>query len=113
MKKPITIILNILSIISAAILVILAAFCAYDWITISNTTFAYSIDFWLVIDYYAVGMLIFAAATFVFSLPDYLINRKDEAFQKSKKLSAVLSILSAICIVISIILYFLPFEINI
>ncbi len=112
MKKSITIILNILSIISTLILTIFVVFCAYDWVRLASTPFAYTIDFWWAMDYYAVGMLIFAAATFVFALPNWLINRKAEANQKSKKLSMILSVASAVCIVISIVLYFLPFNIG-
>lgn len=106
MKKPLSIILNILSIIAAAITLILAAFCAYDWINYASTDYAYTIDFWLVIDYYAVAMLIFSGVGLVFSIPDCFIAMSD----KSKKTAKILTVAFAAVIIISVILYFLPFS---
>lgn len=106
MKKPLSIILNILSIIAAAISLILAAFCAYDWINLASTDYAYTIDFWLVIDYYAVAMLIFSGAGLVFSIPNCFIATTE----KSKKTAKILTGAFAAVIIISVILYFLPFS---
>lgn len=106
MKKIITIILNVLSIISALALAVVTAFCAYDWIRLANTAYAYTVDFWWAMGYYVNLLLIFAPATLVFALPNFLINRKEETDQKTKKLSLVLSIVSAVVILISIVLCF-------
>lgn len=106
MKKPLSIILNILSIISASITLIFAAFLVYDWITISNTAYAYTIEFWLVIDYYAVAMLIFSGAGLVFSIPNCFIAESE----KSKKMAKILTVAFAAVVIISVILYFLPFS---
>ena len=106
MKKAISIILNVLSIISAAISLILAAFCAYDWITIANTQFAYTIEFWLVVDYYAVAMLIFSGAGIVFSIPNCFIATTE----KSKKTAKFLAVAFAAVAIVSVFLYFLPFN---
>lgn len=106
MKKPISIILNILSIIAAAISLILASFCAYDWITIANTQFAYTIEFWLVVDYYAVAMLIFSGAGIVFSIPNCFIADSE----KTKKAAKILTAAFALIAIISIVLYLLPFN---
>lgn len=106
MKKPISIILNILSIIAAAISLILAVFCAYDWINIASTDYAYTVEFWLVIDYYAVAMLIFSGAGLVFSIPNCFIA----ITEKSKKTAKILTVAFAAVSIISVILYFLPFN---
>lgn len=107
MKKPISIILKILSIISAAITLILAAFCAYDWIKIANTQFAYTVEFWLVVDYYAVAMLIFAGAGVALSLPNCFIA--DEG--KPKKTALIMTIAFVAVVLVSLVLYLLPFNI--
>lgn len=106
MKKPLSIILNILSIIATAISLILAAFCAYDWIKIANTHFAYTVEFWLVVDYYALAVLIFSGAGLVFSIPNCFIATTE----KSKKTAKFLTVAFAAVIIISVILYFLPFS---
>lgn len=106
MKKPISVILNILSIIAAVITLILAAFCAYDWVTYSNTQYAYTIEFWLIVDYYAVGMLIFSCAGLVFSIPNCFIADSE----KSKKTAKILTVAFAAVSVIAVVLYFLPFN---
>lgn len=107
MKKTISIILKILSIISAVITLILAAFCAYDWIAIANTQFAYTVEFWLVIDYYAVAMLIFAGTGAVLSLPNCFIA--DEG--KHKKTALIMTVAFAVVVLVSFILYLLPINI--
>ncbi len=106
MKKSITIILNILSIISTLILTVFVVFCAYDWVRLASTDYAYTIDFWLVIDYYAVAMLIFSGAGLVFSIPNCFIATTE----KSKKTAKILTGAFAAVIIISVILYFLPFS---
>ncbi len=106
MKKPISIILNILSIIAATLTLIFAAFCVYDWIAIANTPYAYSIEFWLVVDYYAVAMLIFSGAGLVFSTSNCFIADDEKTKRKAK----ILTIAFAAVAVIAIILYFLPFN---
>lgn len=106
MKKPISIILNILSFIAAAITLILVAFCAYDWITIANTQYAYTIEFWLVVDYYAVAMLIFSGAGLIFSIPNCFIADNEN----HKKTAKIFTIVFATIAIISVILYFLPFN---
>lgn len=106
MKKTISVILNILSIISAVITLIFAAFCIYDWVAISNTAYAYTIEFWLVVDYYAVAMLIFSGAGLIFSIPNCFIAESE----KTKKTAKILTVAFAAVAVISVILYFLPFS---
>lgn len=110
MKKAFSVIFNILTFIAMAIFLILTGFCIYDWIIISKTAFADSYDFWLVIDYYAKGMFIFSVSGFVFSLSNFLINLKSPVNEKIKKRSLVFTMATAVGIIISIILYFLPFN---
>lgn len=110
MKKAFSVIFNILTYVSAAIFLILAGFCIYDWIRISKTVYAGSYDFWLVIDYYAKGMTGFSIATGVFSLANFLLNLKEPINAKIKKRSLIFAVISAICVIVSVILYFLPFE---
>ena len=112
MKKAISIILNILSITAAAVLLVIAFFCAYDWVEISASVFAYSIDFWLVIDIYAIAMLISCAAGLLFAVPNYIISRKNESYKKTRKLSLILTVVFAVCAVLSVVLYLLPFDLS-
>lgn len=104
MKKAISIILNILSIISAVITLVLVAFCIYDWFSLASTPYAYTVEFWLVIDYYAIGSLIFAGVGLAAAIPNCFIAQND----KSKKQAKILSIAFAFIVVISVILYILP-----
>ncbi len=104
MKKTISIILNVLSIISAVITLALVAFCAYDWISLANTDYAYTVEFWLVIDYYAIGALIFAGVGLASAIPNCFIAQSD----KSKKQAKLFSVAFALIVVISVILYILP-----
>lgn len=106
MKKAISVILNVLSGVSAFCLAVLAGFCIYDWIKISNTAFAYSPEFWAVVDYYSKGMMIFSAVGAVLSIPNFFITKS----QRTKKISKVLIAVFALILIISIILYFLPFN---
>lgn len=106
MKKAISIILNILSIISAVITLILGAFCVYDWISFSNQGYAYTVELWLVVDYYAVGMLIFSGLGLATALPNCFITQSE----KTKKTAKFLTVAFAIVIVISFVLYLLPFN---
>lgn len=104
MKKAISIILNVLSIISAAVLLIFAAFCVYDWIIISKTPYAYSIDFWVVIDLYAVGMLSSSLAGLVFAVPNIFVSLSE----KIKKTAKILTITFGAAAIVSVVLYILP-----
>lgn len=106
MKKVISVILNILSIISAAAVLLFGGFCIYDWVTLSQTSLAYSIDFWLVVDYYAVALLILSGAGLVLSLINVLI-KPDE---KIKKTAKFLLCAFAIVLIVSVVLYLLPFN---
>ncbi len=106
MKKVISIILNVISIISAGITLFLAAFFVYDWVTLSNTMYAYTIEFWLVVDYYAVGMLIFGGVGLAASIPNLFIAPSE----KGKKTAKIMTIAFAIVAVVSAILYLMPFN---
>ncbi len=106
MKKAISIILNIISIISAVITLFLAAFCVYDWVMLANTLYAYTIEFWLVVDYYAVGMLIFSGIGLAASTPNLFIASSE----KGKKTAKIMAIAFAIVAVVSAILYLMPFN---
>lgn len=107
MKKPLSIILNILSIISAVITVILAAFCAFDWIKLASTSYAYTIEFWMVIDYYALGMLIFSGVGFTLSIVNLFIT-DDGNLKNTPK---IMAFLFAAVVIISLVLYLLPINI--
>lgn len=106
MKKAISIILNVLSIISAVITLIFVAFCAYDWVRIANSDFAYSIDFWLVIDFYALCMLSFSGAGLVFAIPNCFIAQSENV----KKCGKILTAAFALVVIISVVLYILPLQ---
>ncbi len=106
MKKAISIILNIVSIISAVITLFLAAFCVYDWVMLANTFYAYTIEFWLVVDYYAVGMLIFSGVGLATSIPNLFIKPSE----KGKRFAKIMTIAFAIVAVVSAVLYLLPFN---
>ena len=106
MKKAISIILNVLSIISAVITLILVVFCAYDWIRISNSDFAYSIDFWLVMDFYALCMLCFSEGGLVLTIPNCFIAQSENI----KKCSKVLTVSFSLIAIASVVLYILPLQ---
>lgn len=106
MKKVISVILNVLSITAAVVLLIFAAFCAYDWISLANSAYAYTIEFWLVMDYYAVAMLIISGVGAVFAIPNYFIAES----KKIKTMAKNSSIAFAAMLVASAVLYILPLD---
>lgn len=109
MKKTISIILNVLSIISAVITFVFGVFCAYDWALLADTDYAYTIEFWLVIDYYAIRMLIFSAIGLIASVIKFFIMPAE----KRKNIIKISLVAFAIIVVLSIVLYFLPFSFDI
>ncbi len=107
MKKTASILLKILSIISAVITVILAAFCAFDWVKLSQTPYAYSIEFWMVIDYYALGLLIFSGIGLALNITNLIITDDENAKNTPKIMAFIFSVVAAV----SLVLYLLPFNI--
>lgn len=104
MKKIISDLLNVLSIISAVIMFGLSAFCAYDWISLSKTAYSYTLEFWLVIDYYSRGIMIFSIAGFVMTLFNCIISTSENI----KKISKILCVIFGVVTVAAIALYILP-----
>lgn len=105
MKKAASIILKILSIIFAVITTFLAVFCAFDWIKLASTPYAYSIEFWLVVDYYALGMLIFSGVGLALSVVSLIIAK-----EASKRVQKIMTFVFATVVIVSLVLYLLPFN---
>lgn len=107
MKKATSIILGVLTGISAAITVFLLCFLGYDWVMLSNTAYAFTYEFWSVVDYYAIGLLIFASAGLGLVLPNVFIA----STKKGKTVAKVMTAMFLFVDIVSLILYLLPFNI--
>lgn len=104
MNKALSIILNIVAIIFAVVILLFGVFCAYDWLTLAKTPYAYTIEFWLVIDYYSAGMITCS----LIGLAATIVNLLTTEIEKIKKMSKIFTFAFIVLTVISIVLYILP-----
>lgn len=104
MKKATAIILNIVAIIFAVVILLFGAFCAYDWVTLAKTAYAYTVEFWLVIDYYS-GVMITCS---LIGLAAAIVNLLTTESEKIKKTAKIFTFAFIVSTVASIVLYILP-----
>ena len=105
MKKPISIILNVLSITSAVFLLVFAAFCCYDWIIYLDYMSTY--DFWYMMDTNALCMLTPSAIGLVVTVPNIFIATSE----KVKMTAKIMTIVFAVTTILAIFLYVQPIDI--
>lgn len=91
-------IIKILSFVAAAVTLLFLGFMIYDWVTISQTTYAGTVEFWLVIELYTRYLLTSSFVGLAFSLPNCFIDVVDN----NKKTAKIMSVIFGAIIIIAL-----------